>query len=101
MNSVQTYQRAEKQGFIIVESNFKVYAYPSSPLYQAILKLFMDENYRFQNLIVGMLTRSSLKEAFKKGITAAQIMGFLTKHAHPQTLKQNFLQIPAMEQKTS
>jgi transcription initiation factor TFIIH subunit 4 len=60
-----------------VESNFKVYAYTSSPLYYAILKLFMEERYRFQNLIVGSLTRASLKEAFKKGITAAQIMGFL------------------------
>lgn len=69
--SSQALQRAEKQGFIIVESNFKVYAYTSSPLYQAILKLFMEEHYRFQNLIVGSLTRNSLKEAFKKGITAA------------------------------
>lgn len=52
--------------FIIVESNFKVYAYTSSPLYQAILQLFMREDYRFPNLVVGMLTRESLKEAFKK-----------------------------------
>ena len=57
--------------FIIVESNFKVYAYTDSLLYRAILCLFMREDYRFQNLIVGMLTRDSLKEAFKKKITTS------------------------------
>lgn len=61
----------------------------------------MEENYRFHNLVVGILTRSSLKEAFKKGITAQQIMGFLQKHAHPQTLKSNNSLNQAMDQKTN
>jgi transcription initiation factor TFIIH subunit 4 len=43
----------EKKGFIIVESNFKVYAYTSDTLYQAILRLFMQEDYLFPNLVVG------------------------------------------------
>ena len=55
---------------MIVESNFKVYAYTDSELYRAILRLFMREDYIFKNLVVGMLTRDSLKEAFKKRITA-------------------------------
>jgi len=59
-----------QEGFIFVESNFKVYAYTSNPLYQAILRLFMREEYRFPNMIVGILTRESLKEAFLKKITA-------------------------------
>mmetsp|Transcript_36945 Transcript_36945/g.48592 ORF Transcript_36945/g.48592 Transcript_36945/m.48592 type:complete len:102 (-) Transcript_36945:455-760(-) len=71
------------QQFIIVESNFKVYAYTDSLLYRAILRLFMREDYRFPNLIVGMLTRESLKEAFKKKITTAQVMNFLEAHSHP------------------
>ena len=70
--------------FIIVESNFKVYAYTDSLLYRAILRLFMREDFRFSNLIVGMLTRDSLKEAFKKKITTKQIMKFLETHLHPQ-----------------
>ena len=45
----------------------------------------MREDYRFPNLLVGMLTRESLKEAFKKRITAKQIMGFLQAHAHEQS----------------
>lgn len=56
--------------FIIVESNFKVYAYTDSRLYQAILRLFIREDYRFPNLVVGMLTRESLNDAFRKKITA-------------------------------
>jgi transcription initiation factor TFIIH subunit 4 len=56
--------------FIVVESNFKVYAYTDSRLYQAILRLFIREDYRFPNLMVGMLTRESLNEAFRKKITA-------------------------------
>ena len=47
----------------------------------------MEENYQFPNLIVGMLTRESLKEAFKKKITARQIMNFLEQHAHPECRK--------------
>lgn len=68
---------------MIVESNFKVYAYTDSDLYRAILRLFMREDYIFKNLVVGMLTRESLKEAFKKRITAKQIIGFIETHAHP------------------
>ena len=71
--------------FIIVESNFKVYAYTDSRLYRAILRLFMREDFIFPNLIVGMLTRDSLQDAFKKKITTRQIMNFLEAHAHPRT----------------
>ena len=48
---------AQKSQFIIVESNFKVYAYTDSELYRAILRLFMREDCVFKNLVVGMLTR--------------------------------------------
>lgn len=43
----------------------------------------MREDYRFPNMLVGMLTRESLKEAFKKKITTQQIMNFLETHSHP------------------
>lgn len=44
----------------------------------------MREDYRFPNLVVGMLTRESLNEAFRKKISAQQIMTFLETHAHTQ-----------------
>lgn len=68
-----------------------MYAYTSDKLYQAILRLFMKEELKFPNLVIGKLTRSSLKKAFSKKITAKQIMNFLQSHAHPQTLKHNVL----------
>ncbi len=89
VSSVSDLVQNTKDGFIIVESNFKVYAYTNDELDIAILKLFMREDYRFPNLVVGRLTRNSLKEAFNKRITAKQIMKFLSAHAHPQTQKQS------------
>ena len=53
----------------------------------------MREDYKFPNLIVGLLTRESLKEAFLKRISAKQIMGFLKAHAHIQTVNQKKSQI--------
>jgi transcription initiation factor TFIIH subunit 4 len=82
-------QESSSTGFIIVEANFKVYAYTNDELHCAVLRLFMREDYRFPNLLVGRLTRDSLKEAFSKRITAKQIMRFLQTHAHPQTRQEH------------
>ena len=49
----------------------------------------MRVDYILPNLFVGMLTRDSLKKAFKKNITTAQIMTFLESHAHPELTKQS------------
>ena len=46
--------------FLIVETNFKVYAYTNSKLYLAILKLFLRVEYAFPNLVVATLNRSNL-----------------------------------------
>lgn len=71
-------------GFIIVETNYKVYAYTSSPLQIAILSLFLDLQSRFQNMVVAVLTRDSIRSALSKGITSDQIISYLTVHAHPE-----------------
>lgn len=39
--------------------------------------------YRFPNLIVGVMTRDSVRQAFRGGITADQIISYLEQHAHP------------------
>lgn len=43
--------------------------------------------FRFPNLVVGILTRDSVRQALRGGITAEQIIGYLMQHAHPQMLK--------------
>ena len=75
----------------------------------AILNLFIDIRTRYPNLIVGRLERDTVKDAMKNGITAAQvrfdpqphlkanvtdevgkcaqIISYLTTHAHPQMFK--------------
>lgn len=74
----------QQQGSIIIETNFKLYAYTSSPLEIAILNLFVHLKTRFSNMICGQITRESIRNALYNGITAAQIVKFLETNAHPQ-----------------
>lgn len=39
---------------------------------------------RFPNLAVALITRDSIRQALRGGITAAQVARFLKMHAHPQ-----------------
>ncbi|KAI8609913.1 transcription factor TFIIH subunit p52/Tfb2, partial [Chytriomyces sp. MP71] len=77
-----------ESGYIIVETNFKVYAYTDSPLQIAVLSLFVTLKARFANMVIGVLTRDSVREAFANGISADQIAEFLGNHAHPEMKKQ-------------
>ncbi|KAG8212956.1 transcription factor Tfb2, partial [Butyriboletus roseoflavus] len=60
-----------------------------NPLEIAVLNLFITMKYRFPNLVVGMLTRESVRKALSNGISADQIISYLTTHAHPQMRKNN------------
>lgn len=53
----------------------------------ALVALFTEMQYRMQNVGIGILTRDSVRQALKNGITAEQIINFLKTHAHPQMLK--------------
>lgn len=71
-------------GQIILETNFSIYAYTNSPLEIAILNLFVTMKTRFANMVIGVITRESIRNALSNGITASQIINFLEAHAHPQ-----------------
>ncbi|OCT47481.1 RNA polymerase II transcription factor B subunit 2 [Cladophialophora carrionii] len=73
-----------QKGFIIVETNYRVYAYTSSPLQIALLSLFINLRSRHPNLVTGKMSKSSVQRAVQAGITAEQIISYLTSHAHPQ-----------------
>lgn len=75
---------SRKQGFVVVETNFRLYAYSSSKLHCEILRLFSRVEYQLPNLIVGAITKESLYNAFENGITAEQIISFLQQNAHPR-----------------
>ncbi|NP_001400259.1 general transcription factor IIH subunit 4 isoform 2 [Mus musculus] len=76
-------------GFIVVETNYRLYAYTESELQIALIALFSEMLYRFPNMVVAQVTRESVQQAIASGITAQQIIHFLRTRAHPVMLKQN------------
>jgi transcription initiation factor TFIIH subunit 4 len=78
---------ATAKGFIVIETNYRIYAYTSSLLQIAVLSLFCKLNIRFPNLVSGKLTRASISRAVQTGISADQILTYLDAHAHPQMQK--------------
>uniref|UniRef100_A0A3Q0KID1 General transcription factor IIH subunit 4 n=1 Tax=Schistosoma mansoni TaxID=6183 RepID=A0A3Q0KID1_SCHMA len=83
-------------GYILLETNFRLYAYTDSPLRTALLSLFSKIRARFPNLVVADITRDSVREALIRGITANQILSFLTANAHPDMLLQNPILPPTL-----
>ncbi|KAH7827530.1 Transcription initiation factor TFIIH subunit 4 [Monocercomonoides exilis] len=81
-------------GFIIVEPNARVYAFSSSPFHQRILSLFLDVEYLLPSLLVGSLTRRSVRRAFKADLHAEQIVDYLEQHCHPAAKKQSGSSLP-------
>lgn len=75
------------EGHIIVETNYRVYAYTTSLVEMEILRLFTRADYRLPNLYVGMLTRESVQNALRAGVDAEQIVAYLRAHAHKQVRK--------------
>ncbi|KAK6110465.1 Transcription factor Tfb2 family protein [Brugia pahangi] len=78
-------ENRNQNGFVIVETNYRVYAYTDSNLQLAILSTFTEMLYRFSDMSVGVLSREAVRRAFQVGITAAQIIAFLSRNAHPIT----------------
>ncbi|CAG9537537.1 unnamed protein product [Cercopithifilaria johnstoni] len=78
-------ENRNQNGFVIVETNYRVYAYTDSTLQLAILSTFTEMLYRFNDMSVGVLSREAVRRAFQVGITAAQIISFLRANAHPTT----------------
>ena len=82
------------RGFIVIETNYRIYAYTSSNLQIAILTLFARLATRYPNMVAGKLTRESIRRAVSMGITSDQIISYLTTHAHPQMHNKNATILP-------
>lgn len=81
------FSSGETGGFIILETNYRLYAYTESPLQIAVLNLFAHLKARFPNMVTGSLSRDSVRQALRNGISADQIIMYLSVHAHPQMRK--------------
>ncbi|KAK3181617.1 RNA polymerase II transcription factor B 52 kDa subunit [Lecanicillium sp. MT-2017a] len=74
----------QQAGSVVVETNYRIYAYTQSTLQIAVLALFTKLNMRFPDMVAGRLTRTSIRQAINFGITADQIISYLAAHAHEQ-----------------
>lgn len=79
---------AEVKGSVVIETNYRIYAYTHSTLQIAVLALFCKLNMRFPDMVAGRLTRGSIHQAINLGITADQIISYLAAHAHEQMHRQ-------------
>ncbi len=77
------------KGFIIIETNYRLYAYTDSPLQIAVLGLFTKLITRYPNMVSGRISRESIANAIAQGITSDQIITYLSTHAHPQLVKRS------------
>lgn len=82
----------QHSGFIIVETTFKVYAFTTSPFHIKLLSLFIRLDYKLPNMIVGTITKQSIRNALKNNITSTEIVNYLDAYAHPQMR----LQLPVL-----
>lgn len=74
----------EQKGSVIVETNYRIYAYTQSTLQIAVLALFTKLNMRFPDMVAGRVSRASIRQAINFGITADQIISYMAAHAHEQ-----------------
>jgi len=73
-------------GFIVVETNFRLYAYTADPARLAALALFASVERCLPNLAVCRLTRASVLGALDRGVPAEAVIAFLRDHASPHVV---------------
>jgi transcription initiation factor TFIIH subunit 4 len=74
----------KNEGYLIIETNFKIYAYTSSYLHIYLLSLFVELERRTPDFVTGTISRKRIRESLESGITADQILSYMFIHAHPQ-----------------
>ena len=75
---------ARHEAFLLVETNFRVFAYTDRPLQVELLRTFVQVTHRLAGCVVGRITRASVRRALMAGISAAQLLHFMQVHAHPR-----------------
>jgi len=79
--SVTASSATSSSGYLLVETTFRLYAFTSSPFHAALLALFARLDVRLPNLLVGSLTKESVRAALKAHISAADIIAYLEAYA--------------------
>ena len=71
--------------FLIIESNFKIYAYTESHFEKKIIDFLFEIEYIFPGFIVAHITRNSIRKVLKRGVTTHNILKYMSMHAHPNS----------------
>lgn len=83
--------RGRSTKYIVVETNYKIYAYTDSLYEKSILSLFCRILHPLPNIIKAQLDEESVCVAFSKGITGKQILRYLSEfseHVPPSIANQ-------------
>ncbi|KAL7671188.1 hypothetical protein ACOME3_006093 [Neoechinorhynchus agilis] len=83
LTNPSTRPSSELDGFLVVQTNFQLYLRSGSKLHLRVVSMFAQPLKRLPNLTVFQLTRESVKKAFKRGVSARQIIKYLNEnHCH-------------------
>ncbi|KAK4570538.1 RNA polymerase II transcription factor B 52 kDa subunit [Recurvomyces mirabilis] len=82
-STTSTTPAQNEKGYILLETNYRLYAYTTSPLHLSLLSLFCALKTRYPNLTTAKITKKSILRALALSITSDQIITYLTTHAHP------------------
>ena len=73
---------------IIVETDFKIYAYSNNSEYlEALLDLFTEIKFKMPTLLVCSLEEEKIREVYKTGIKPEQILSYLNGNTHKEVRK--------------
>ena len=79
----QNYTNKEaKKRYLILETNYRLYAYTDSDLQVKTLEYFAKMLYKLPNMSVLTITRKTIQEACQRGITAEMIIEYIKTHSH-------------------
>ena len=67
-NVTSLFEGVDGYNYLIVETNFSIFAYVTSNLDRSILESVCEINYEFSGLIVGTITRKAIRNAILKGL---------------------------------
>ncbi|KAI6223561.1 General transcription factor IIH subunit 4 [Aphelenchoides fujianensis] len=80
-------EAGREKGYLITETNYRLYAYTNSALHLSVLSTFTESAFRFPNFVVVHMTRESVRKALQAGITARQITQYLRSNAHYKSIE--------------
>ena len=67
------HQQAGGRGFLVLETNFRLYAYTESRLWAEVIGEFTEVLYALPNLLVAQITRESVLRAVDNGVEPQEV----------------------------